>query len=126
MFENIKSLFQKPDEGPQIITVSGGANPNELPQGFFESLGGDTKSVGFNCRKCKFTVKYGAGRIVQHCGIRETRPDGPLPQVRWAYGGGKQSGGVQTIGGVNLLDTSSLDTFDGEYEWTGDKPRFGV
>ncbi len=116
MLNKIRNLFSR-NGGDNIAIVSMGTGYEELPHGFFQSIGQDeTVQIGFNCNKCKHTYKFGAQNGVVHCAKREMPPGGPLPIVKWGYA--SATTGCVPCGDANCLTIVDSDDLPGQ--WNGE------
>lgn len=127
MFDSIKKALRRPEES-KFVVIQAGGDYSQLPEGFFESLGGKQSQLGFYCSKCNYTLKFGAHNGVNHCGKYEMPPAseaGPLPQVRWDSSAVRAgaNGVVANIGGNRVLDTDKTPgTWDGDVAYDGTHP----
>ncbi len=124
MFDTLRSIFTGLDTNKKIVTVTSGANYAELPKGFFnvETASGK-KSLGYNgsffCFDCGLTVVDGAQRITLD------KPRSALPLVKLNFVA-QQAAGTVRVGSHTVVDTESLDQFDGHVQWDGAPMREGV
>lgn len=127
MFETIKKALQRPEE-PTFLIVQPGGDYSKLPVGFFESVGGQQKQIGFHCPKCRFTLRYGAQNGVTHCGQSEMPPPaeaGPLTQVHWDYSAMRAgaTGEIANVGGNRVVDTDKMPgSTSGDISYDGSHP----
>ncbi len=118
----LKLLGIKP---PSIIDVTGASDYANLPTGFFrvETISGE-KSLGYfdpTTGSLSWDVK--AKPIIVKEGQRVELNPQDLPLVKLSFRS-QAASGVQNVSGHNLLDTTTLEEFDGEVSWEG-KPPMG-
>ena len=116
MLENLKSFFQPKPRSTTFVEVSSALDLNNLPNGFFnvETASGK-KTLGF---RGLTGTSFNVGSTVVDGAERHSLsiPRDQLPTVKLNFSS-QQSDGVQTVRGRNLLDTSELDEFDGEFKY---------
>jgi hypothetical protein len=122
MLDALKSIFRLGSSS--VIDISGGSDYANLPTGFFrvitvsgkESLGfydPATGSLSWDVKVKPIIVKDGKR-------VELNLQDLPLVKLNFKS---QAASGVQNVGGHNLLDTATLDGFNGEFGWGGSKPK---
>jgi hypothetical protein len=117
MLENLKSFFQPKPRSTTFVEVSGAIDLNNLPNGFFNVITASGKStLGF---RGLTGTSFNVGSTVVDGAERHSLsiPRDQLPTVKLNFQS-QQSDGTQTVRGVKLMDTSDLDEFDGNFQYT--------
>jgi hypothetical protein len=122
----LKSIFGTPTVSVALITATSAADISSLAVGFYKFEYKTGKwSIGYKWTS-SYKLDVGHGKFIVDGGLRIPIPEKPdgLPVVKWNFKGA--AAGVQTVGGVNIMDTDSLEEFDGnvKYEqYRGEKHR---
>jgi hypothetical protein len=122
--DTVKSILQLEPPKPtmKLITMTGGADYAELPQGFFNVEGASgRKTLGFNCPSF-LCWEVGETVVVGRDRVTLDKPRSELPTVRLNF-----RNQTDEIGGHGIIDTDTLDASDGTVGYSGtNAPRDGA
>jgi len=125
MFETFRNLF-KSQQQDSFVNVTAGDN-TQKPTGWFRAIWPDKQELGYHSSNVTFlpagnainhTVVDGSQRITLQIPEDKTYDEvfAALPPV---YMQRRPQAGVHHIGNQKFLDTSALDSFDGEFKAAG-------
>lgn len=124
--DTFKEVFNLAPPSPttKLITINSAVDYAELPRGFFrvETASG-RETLGY---KGPSFLSWEVGETVVDGGKRITldRPRTELPIVRLDFR--QEDARVHRVGGLNVIDTDSLDSWDGSVEYGNETLRRGV